>query len=129
LLEKVWTKIGCEYMDHNPKAHLFDIKKACDEIGEFTRDMSCEEYSANSLVKAAVERKFLMIGEALRRLKRENPEILKMVTDHEKIIGFRNVLVHGYDVIDDATVWSAVWSAVQDSMPTLRQEVERLLGA
>ena len=110
-------------MDHNPKAYLFDIKQACDEIAEFTHDMSYEEYSGNAMVKAAVERKFLMIGEALIRLKRENPEILKTITDHEKIIGFRNVLVHGYDIIDDATVWSAV----KDSMPTLRQEVESLL--
>ena len=110
-------------MDHNPKAYLFDIKQACDEIADFTQGMSYEEYSGNSMVKAAAERKFLMIGEALIRLKRENPEILKTITDHEKIIGFRNVLVHGYDIIDDATVWSAV----KDSMPTLRQEVESLL--
>jgi hypothetical protein len=24
-------------MDHDPKAYLFDIKQACDEIKEFTR--------------------------------------------------------------------------------------------
>ena len=109
-------------MDHNPKAYLFDIKQACDEIADFTKHMTYQEYFANPMVKAAVERKFLMIGEALMRLKRENPEILKAITDHEKIIGFRNVLVHGYDIIDDATVWSAV----QDSMPTLRREVDSL---
>ena len=111
-------------MDHNPKAYLFDIKQACDEISEFTRDMTYQEYSGNAMVKAAVERKFLMIGEALMRLKRENPVILKTITDHEKVIVFRNVLVHGYDIIDDATVWSAV----KDSMPILRREVETLLN-
>ncbi len=91
-------------MDHDPKAYLFDIKQACDEIKEFIQDMSFEEYSRNSMVKAAVERKFLVIGEAMTRLKREHPEIIDKITDHEKIIGFRNVLVHGYDIIDDATV-------------------------
>ncbi|MBI5250343.1 MAG: hypothetical protein HY912_12685 [Desulfomonile tiedjei] len=45
-------------MDHDPKAYLFDIKQACDEIKAFTKDMSFEEYSINSMVKAAVERKF-----------------------------------------------------------------------
>jgi uncharacterized protein with HEPN domain len=87
--------------------------------------MGFEEYSSNAMVKAAVERKFLMIGEAMTRLKREHPEILDKITDHEKIIGFRNVLVHGYDMIDDATVWSAI----KDSMPTLQHEVEELLNA
>ena len=76
------------------------------------------------MVKAAVERKFLVIGEAMTRLKKEHPEILDKITDHEKIIGFRNVLVHGYDIIDEATVWSAI----KDSVPTLRHEVEDLLG-
>ena len=66
----------------------------------------------------------MVIGEAMTRLKREHPEIIDKITDHEKIIEFRNVLVHGYDIIDDKTVWSAV----RDSMPTLRQQVEDILG-
>jgi uncharacterized protein with HEPN domain len=112
-------------MVHDPKAYLFDIKQACDEIANFTRGMGYEEYSSNPMVKAAVERKFLMIGEALMRLKRENQELFKEITDHEKIIGFRNILVHGYDIIDDATVWSAV----RESMPTPRLQVESLLNS
>ena len=36
------------------------------------------------------------------------PDLLNNISDAEKIIGFRNVLVHGYDMIDDATVWSAI---------------------
>ena len=102
-------------MEHNPKAYFFDIQQGCEEILDFTRDMRLEEYSSNSLVKAAVERKFLVIGEALNRLKRERPEILNKITDSEKIIRFRNTLVHGYDLIDDATVWSAI----KDNLPTL----------
>ncbi|MEW6266022.1 MAG: HepT-like ribonuclease domain-containing protein [Thermodesulfobacteriota bacterium] len=112
-------------MDHDPKAYLFDISQACNEIKEFTRRMSFEEYSGNSLVKAAVERKFSIIGEAMTRLKREHPEILFRITDYEKIIGFRNVLVHGYDLINDATVWSAI----KESLPILVREVEDLLRA
>ena len=110
-------------MEHDPRAYLFDIKQACDEIKDFTQGMSFEVYSLNSMVKAAVERKFLVIGEAMIKLKREHPEILGKISDHEKIAGFRNVLVHGYDIIDDATVWSAI----KDSMPILRNEVEEIL--
>jgi len=58
------------------------------------------------------------------RLKKEYPEITDKITDHENIIGFRNVLVHGYDIIDDITVWSAV----RDSVPILRREVEKIMG-
>jgi uncharacterized protein with HEPN domain len=111
-------------MDHDPKAYLFDIRQACDEIKKYTEGMSFKEYSANSMAKAAVERKFLVIGEAMTRLKKEFPEILDKITDHEKVIGFRNVLVHGYDMVDDATVWSAI----KDNMPTLRQEIDEMIG-
>lgn len=85
--------------------------------------MSFEEHSIKSMIKAAVERKFLVIGEAMIRLKREHPEILNKIIDHEKVIGFRNVLVHGYDIIDKATVRPAI----KDSMPTLQNAVEDLL--
>jgi uncharacterized protein with HEPN domain len=110
-------------MNHDPKAYLFDIKQACEAIKEFTKNMSVVEYSGNTMVKAAVERKFLVIGEAMIRLRREHSETLNKITDQEKIIGFRNVLVHGYEIIDDATVWSAI----RDSIPTLQREVEDLL--
>ena len=50
-------------MDHDPKAYLFDIKQACDEIDKFTQDINFDQYSLNAMVKAAVERKFLVIGE------------------------------------------------------------------
>jgi len=111
-------------MDHDPKAYLFDVKQACDEIKEFTREMSFEENSGNSMVKAAVERKFLVIGEAMTKLKKEHPEIFGKITDDEKVIGIRNVLVHGYDIIDDATVWSAI----KDSLPTPQNEIEEILN-
>lgn len=40
-----------------------------------------------------------------------------------RIIGFRNMIVHGYDRIDD----TAVWDAVQSHLPGLRTQVEAWL--
>jgi uncharacterized protein with HEPN domain len=53
------------------------------------------------------------------------PGLLERISDTEKIIGFRNVLVHGYDIIDDATVWSAIKS----NLPTPIEEVRTLQNA
>ena len=85
-------------MKHEIKAYLHDIQAGA-YILEFTAGMSLEDYRGNALVKAAVERKFAIIGEALVRLRREQPELLESISDTEKIIGFRNVLAHGYDMI------------------------------
>lgn len=49
-------------MEHNPKAHLFDIYNACKKIQEFIENKTLQEYAQNEILKAAVERKFLVIG-------------------------------------------------------------------
>ena len=109
-------------MKHDAKAYLHDIQDAGGHIREFTKGMSREDYCKSELVKAAVERKFAIIGEALVRLRDEYPSLLEQISDTEKIIGFRNVLVHGYDIIDDPTVWSAI----ESNLPKLLEEVKAL---
>ncbi len=91
-------------MKHDANAYLHDIQVAGGDILEFTKGLLKEDYCKSELVKAAVERKFTIIGEALVRLRKDYPSLLRSIEDTDKIIGFRNVLVHGYDIIDDATV-------------------------
>ena len=112
-------------MKRDAEVYLHDIQEAGRHIREFTKGMSMEDYCESELVKAAVERKFAIIGEAFIRLREDYPALLERISDTEKIIGFRNVLVHGYDIIDDATVWSAIKS----SLPTLLEEVRTLQNA
>ncbi len=59
----------------------------------------------NALVRAAVERQFEIIGEALNQLSKVSPELARQVPNLREIIGFRNVLIHGYAAVDDARVW------------------------
>jgi uncharacterized protein with HEPN domain len=70
-----------------------------------------------------VERHFEIIGEALNRLNRIDPDTAAQITDAAQIIAFRNVLIHGYDAIDD----SRVWDGIQHSLPALHSQVTELL--
>jgi uncharacterized protein with HEPN domain len=63
------------------------------------------DYLTNPLVRAAVERKFEIIGEALNRLSKHDPHLAARIPDLAAIVGFRNVLIHGYATVDDARVW------------------------
>jgi len=76
------------------------------------------------MVQAAVERKFEVIGEALNRIKKLDKSILHSISDHQRIIAFRNIIVHGYDVIDS----EIVWDAVKNYLPKLEGEVKKLLN-
>ncbi|NKB71167.1 MAG: DUF86 domain-containing protein [Candidatus Latescibacteria bacterium] len=112
-------------MKRDANTYLLDLLEAGEHIRVFTQGMSLEDYSKNELVKAAVERKFAVIGEALVGIRESAPELLGDISGAEKIIGFRNVLVHGYAIIDDATVWSAI----ENNLTTLLEETRVLYNA
>ena len=86
-------------MEHDYRKYIYDISEAAKEIVEFTYGIGLDEYIENKIIKAAVERKFEIIGEALNRIKKTSPEIMDSIRDHKKIINFRNLLIHGYDIV------------------------------
>lgn len=92
-------------MDHDPRAYLWDVQQAAKAIVEFTDGLDAEGYAHSALVRAAVERQFEIIGEALFRLAKADPALAQRVPDYRQIIGFRNILIHGYDKIDHERVW------------------------
>jgi uncharacterized protein with HEPN domain len=102
---------------------LEDIRVSVLFIQDKTRAKTLADYLADDLLRPAVERHFEIVGEALNRLSRRDPEVVARIDDHARIIAFRNILIHGYDAIDDRRVWDAV----ENSVPRLRQQVEELL--
>ena len=91
-------------MEHDAQALLFDIIEGCRHIEQFTSSIDFEKYTNDALIKSAVERHFINIGEALNRIKQSGSKIFETITDAAQIIGFRNILVHGYDVVSDQLV-------------------------
>ncbi len=81
------------------------------------------DYEADPLLRAAVERHFEIIGEAMSRLARKDPATAARISDYPSIIAFRNLLIHGYDLVDHAEVWKVI----SQHLPLLRREVEALL--
>lgn len=49
-----------------------------------------------------------VIGEAVLQLTRVAPDIAGRISEHRSIIGFRHVLVHGYDSLEPPTVWNVI---------------------
>lgn len=105
------------------KKHLEDIRRAAELIGTFTEGRDFSDYVSDPLLRSGVERQFEIIGEALKRLAKSEPALVARITHHRRIIAFRNVLIHGYDAIDDAVVWDVI----RMHLPVLRQELRTLL--
>jgi uncharacterized protein with HEPN domain len=111
-------------MPRDPRALLADALDAARSIEHFRRDLDLDGFRADDLVRAAVERKLEIVGEALNRLSREEPELAQRIPDIGRIVGFRNVLAHGYDVVDD----EIVWDAITIDLPELTTRVEAMLA-
>ena len=110
-------------MRHDPVVCFLDIKKACEALLEFIGNMSVEEYCSDRKTMAAVEREFSIIGEALNRIKKIDPGLLDGISHHKKIIGFRNILIHAYDALNDEEVYHY---SVNDIPVLLKQISEKI---
>ena len=111
-------------MQPESAAFLWDVREAGVRITTFTEGLTGESYAADELRKSAVERQLEIIGEALNRLRKADPETAQRVPEISRIIGLRNILAHGYAVVDD----TVVWSAVSERIPVLLSDVTELLA-
>ncbi len=111
-------------MRHDPKSLLWDARDAATAIADMTAGKSFADFDSDIVLRSAVERQFEILGEALGQLARLDPMLAARIPDLRQIVAFRNVLIHGYALIDRARVWRAV----QDDLPGLRATVDDLLA-
>lgn len=105
--------------------YLFDIAQACDLLEQFTAGKTVSDYSSDPLLRSGVERQFEIIGEALRQALSLDSALATRITDTERIVAFRNRLIHGYASVSN----EVVWGVVEKDLPVLTQEVKALLAA
>jgi uncharacterized protein with HEPN domain len=67
---------------------------------------------------------FIIIGEALMRLRATDPVIYDSIPEADRTIAFRNVIAHGYDVIVD----EIVWEIIREKIPVLLNVAQRLFS-
>lgn len=103
--------------------YLWDVQRAVERTNRFIAGRTFDDYLADDMLSAAVERQFEIIGEALVRLRRIAPDVIAMLPDVPEIIGFRNVLVHAYGDVDS----KEVWGTIENDLPRLRAAVANLL--
>jgi len=102
---------------------LYDIKIAAEEIDSFfeTESRDFENYKGNSLLKRAIERNLEIIGEAMNRILKEDPDF--NLENAKRIIGLRNQIIHGYDTVSD----ESIWGIITNHLPKLKTEVDSLI--
>ena len=92
-------------------------------IRQWRAGRSYDEYLSDRQFRRAVEREFEIIGEALNRLSEEDANVAAQIAELPRIVAFRNRIIHGYDSVDDATVWGVI----EKHLPVLVRQTENLL--
>jgi len=100
------------------KKLLEDVRRAAEHISRFVEGKDLSQYVADGLLRSAVERQFEIIGEALNRLRKTDRPAADQITHTSRIIAFRNILIHGYDLVDH----EVVWDVTETHLPVLRRQ-------
>jgi len=109
-------------MPHKPAKLLEDIFLAIEDLESFCAGKSFAVFEKDRQLQVAVERELEIIGEAFVRLKKVDVLLYARIEDADKIIGLRNILAHGYDILDHGILWDVV----STKMLPLKQTVEAL---
>lgn len=87
------------------------------------KDKTLDDLVNNRLIRSAVERELMVLGEALYQLHGLHPAIAEQVNAWREIIAFRHVLVHGYEALN----MQVIWAVIHDDLAPLVVQLEELL--
>lgn len=98
---------------------LWDLLTAAKRIRTFVVGKSWHDYADDLMLRSAVERQFEIAGEAMNRLRNLDAETAERVPNMHKIIGMRNILIHGYAEVNDLTVWRTATENLDELVASL----------
>lgn len=110
-------------MQLESKKYLYDIARAAASAIEFVGSKSFADYTSDAMLRSAVERQLEIVGEALAQLARTDPATASQISEYQRIIAFRNILIHGYAEIDNRIVWNVL----ELKLPIVRRQAEAFL--
>ena len=100
-----------------------DALEAAADISGRTEEMDMASFAGNRHIQNEVKYCFIVMAEALARLRNHSPDLARRIPLLDEIRGFRNVLAHQYDRADP----EVIWESIQHDLPELRQQLESLL--
>jgi len=104
--------------------YILDIESVIEELEQIKhlQDGDYTKFSSNFMAIRATERDLMIIGEAINKILKSEPEI--KISSAKHIIGLRNMIVHAYDSIDPTTLWRILMKDI----PILKEEIAEIKG-
>jgi uncharacterized protein with HEPN domain len=105
------------------KIYLKDIEQSVSEIfGFLPEKRNFFEFRKDIKTRKAVERNIEIIGEAMSRILKIDPDF--PIDASRKIVDTRNRIIHGYDSVSE----DVLWLIIVNYLPNLEKQVKELLS-
>ena len=110
-------------MDEYIAVYLYDVKRAIEEVETYFVDypMRYDVFEKDFLRRSAVERKAEIMGEAINRILKIQPDF--PLPNARAVIDTRDRIIHGYDSVKPEFLWGLIIRHI----PALKKDVERLI--
>jgi hypothetical protein len=111
-------------MDENILKYLEDVRLACLDVEQFFVNYPnrFDVFSNDRLMIRAVERSVEIMGEAINRILKREPDF--SLPNARAIVQTRNRVIHSYEKVEN----EFLWGLVKRHIPELKKDVERILS-
>ena len=110
-------------MKKDDTVYLRHILDSINSVEQYLEGISIETFMKDKLIQDGIIRRLEIIDEASRNISQTFREQYSGIP-WGQIIGLRNRIIHAYFNINLTTIWDIV----QDELPSLKQNVENILG-
>ena len=108
--------------NENDKSYLWDMLDASKDVLEFIKNMSYIDFENLKIVRFAVERQLLVVGEAAKHISEETKSKLPSIP-WKAIIGLRNIIAHDYGEILTTNIWKVASLNIKELVLVLEEIV------
>lgn len=111
-------------MDENILKYLEDVRLACEDVESFFVNYPnrFDIFASDRLMIRAVERSVEIMGEAINRILKKDPEF--NLPNARAIIQTRNRVIHSYEKVEE----EFLWGLIKRHIPKLKNDVESILA-
>ena len=110
-----------------PNLYVHDMLDVINKIEKYIDNLTYEDFTQQGMLIDAILRNLEVFGEAAKgipdNIKEEYPDI-----PWKRIIGLRNIVIHGYFGVDLENIWEIISKNIPEVKPAvvkLSQEIEK----
>ena len=113
-------------MQQQPDVLLELALLALRKVPRYVAKKSLANYVADDYCQSAVERQLEIAGDALGQVRKLDLALFSKIPDGDLVVGFRNVLAHGYATLDHQRVYEIASTRAGELLRVLEELLSQM---